>query len=130
MDSNIVLRHIVLSSVLSILCFASCYETKFGTNPASIALGSSEHYFKPPVAVPIIPKEHVSPDCTTPSINDKKIRKSIIVIISKGGIRAPSVSREFGSYPGLRSHVSKSAISIVPKKPVGFALAHIYNIQI
>ena len=119
MDWNIVLPHIMLSSVLSILCFASCYQTKFGTNPASIAPGSSEHYFKPPVAVPIIPKEHVSPDCSTRSIVDKKIGKSIIVIITKGGIRAPSVIRDFGSYPGFRSHVSKSAISIVAEKPIG-----------
>src|SRR6266850_8534376 len=99
MDRNIVLRHIVLSSVFSKLRFPSCYQTKFGTNPAYIALGSSEHYFKPPVAVPIIPKEHVTPDCITRSIADKKIRKSIIVIITKGGLRAPSVSRDLGSYP-------------------------------
>ena len=84
----------MLPSVFSILCFTACYQTKFGTNPLSIAPGSPEHYFKPPVAVPIIMIEEVRPDFVTRSIADKKIWKSIIVIISKGGIRA-------SSYPGL-----------------------------
>src|SRR5882757_8582576 len=118
MDRNIVLRHIVLSSVFSILRFISCYQTKFGTNPALIALGASEHYFKPPVAVPIIMIEEVRPDFVTRSIADKKIWKSIIVIISKGGIRASSYPG-LGLYPSCSSTVSKSAISIVPKQPVG-----------
>src|SRR5215472_3276399 len=130
MDRNRVLRHVVLSSVFSILRSTSCYQTQFGADPACIALGSPEHDFKPAVAVPIIMVEKVRSKCNTTSIAHEKIWKSIIVIIGKGGIRAPSLPG-LGLYPSCCSNISKSAVSIVPEKPVGQACGYrIYNVQI